>query len=104
MIDMKVTEEEKKMNAQTSVLSDAENYPYGLCLYLDADNFKKLGIPLPQIGDKLYLQANVMVKSLNASNSKGDVNEVDVSLQITEMNLGKDSKEKEPPESVIYKG
>lgn len=99
MIDMKITEEEKKEQQQVSVLDDAANYPYGLKIQLDSESFAKLGIPVPQIGQKMKMMAMVEVCSLSQNNYKGDAKEVEVSLQITDMEIVKPEKQ---AHEVIY--
>lgn len=99
MIDMKVTESEKKDNAEVSAL-ESSSYPYGLRIYLSPDDVKKLGLKDPQVGQKLVLEANCEILSVNAEIVKGDEKELSVSLQLKEMSF--ESEEKEKAEDVIY--
>ena len=82
-----------------SVLHDTPSYPYGLCLCLDSETFKKLNMKVPILGEKFILHAMVEVSSLSQSSYKGDEKNVNVSLQITEMEL---EKQGTPAEEVIY--
>lgn len=103
MIDMKITDKEKKEMSEVSVLKDAPSYPYGLCLCVDSETFKKLGIPVPSLGDKLKLDAIVEVTALNQDRYSGDKKGVNVSLQITEMELeAVDAENKEASEVIYY--
>jgi len=84
-------------------MREAPQYPYGLCICLDNDSFEKLGIEMPKLGDKLTLEATVEVTSLSASSYNGDEKRLNISLQITEMELAPVSKNKgKPAEEVIY--
>lgn len=100
MIDMKLSEMEKKESEVGSVL-DKPSYPYGLRIYLDPESVKKLGLRDCQVGHKMVLEAVVEVVSVNAEMVKGDEKDVSVGLQILEMDL--ESEEEEKAEDVIYK-
>lgn len=100
MIDMKISEKEQKEKYSAPVMHDAPKYPYGLCLCLDTASFEKLGIKMPKLGEKMKLEAVVEVTALSASSYKGEEKNINVSLQITEMEL-KPSAGKSA-EEVIY--
>lgn len=102
MIDMKITESEKKDQAEVSVL-DTSNYPYGLKINLDPKSMKKLNMPTPQVGQKMMIECEVEVTSVYAENMKGDEKEVSCCLQILAMEIGEESGDKEEPaENSIY--
>lgn len=101
MIDMKISEMEKKENEVVSVL-DSSSYPYGLRIYLDPDSVKKLGLKDPQVGDKMSLVGIVEIMSVNAEVIKGDEKELSVGLQIKEMDL-ESGKKAVKAEDVLYK-
>ena len=62
-------------------------FPWGLCLTLNNDSLKKLGIPLPDIENSYTLVATVVVVRTSASKSQdGDTN-LSADLQITDMRL-----------------
>lgn len=69
-----------------------ECYPYGLCLTLDEDALKKLGIEeLPKVGTKMALQAKVKVcMASDQSSIYGRSRRIE--LQITDMALGAPSE------------
>ena len=100
MIDMKVSESEKKDMSQMSVLNDTPDYPYQLKISLNDESFKKLNIPLPQVGQKMILSAVVTVVSVEQEKYQGDKISNEVELQIIAMDLKAQSQK--PPEEVIY--
>lgn len=93
MIDMKVSEADKKESAQEMESElNAPNYPYGLRIYIDDDSYKKLGLKDCQVGEKLSLSAICEVMSVSAENVKGDEKEISISLQLKEMELVQNNK------------
>lgn len=100
MVDMKLSEMDKKEEMQDSVL-EQPNYPYGLRLYIDSETYKKLGLKDCQIGEKLLISGVGMVMSVSAEEMKGDVKEVSVSVQIVDLSMEKE-KSARSSESVIY--
>jgi hypothetical protein len=100
MIDMKISEMEKKDMAEVSVLNDESNYPYNLKVYLEPEQVKKLGLKNPQIGQKMQLEAIVEIVSVASENYKGDVDQVSVSFQMKEMMF--ESLDIEKSEEVMY--
>lgn len=92
MIDLK-----QKPQSPVTIMSDAAEdgaYPHGLCLNLDTETLRKLGIGggnLPRVGQRFQLNAIVEVVEV----SKGDGNtEADygVELQVQQMELGNDQQ------------
>lgn len=64
-----------------------DEYPCGLCLYLDEDAIAKLGlIALPKVGATLTLSAKVDVTSVS-ENESTDGKRRSLNLQITAMGL-----------------
>ena len=100
MIDMKISEMEKKDMAETSVLNDTANYPYSLRIYLNPEEVVKLQLKNPQIGQKLKLEAMVEVVAVSAENTKGDEDKLSVTIQIKEMMF--ESPEEGKAEEVMY--
>lgn len=90
-------EVKKDMAEMPSVAPDGKyegpKYPYGLCIHLDEDVLKKLGLDgdLPGVGD--IIQFNAIAKVTNVSQSESE--ETDggtrthcrVELQITDMGI-----------------
>lgn len=101
MIDMKISEQEKKDQAEVSVL-DTSNYPYGLKINLDSKSMKKLNMPTPQVGQKMMIECEVEVTSVYADNIKGDEKEVSCCLQIVAMEIGEESGKNAPDANSIY--
>lgn len=94
MNDMKMTKTEAKnqYGAPTAV-SNAPEYPYGLCIELDNTSMSKLGIDkLPDVGSSLMVLARVEVCRASESKSLDGKSYRSISLQITEMEVSKDSK------------
>lgn len=96
MIDLKITEEEKKESAQKSVISDQEQYPHGLILNVDASNAEKLGVvEPPKVGDEMIVLAKVSVRSVFLDENVDGKKKCSFSLQVKEMGLKAKSEEKE---------
>ncbi len=100
MIDMKISEIEKKDMAETSVLNDSANYPYSLRIYLGPEEVSKLQLKNPQIGQKMQLEAMVEVVAVSSENTKGDESKVSVTIQIKEMMF--ESPDEEKAEEKLY--
>lgn len=100
MIDMKISEMEKKDMSETSVLNDTSNYPYSLRIYLGPEEVSKLQLKNPQIGQKMQLEAMVEVVAVSSENNKGDENKLSVTIQIKEMMF--ESAEEEKAEEKLY--
>lgn len=71
------------------ICSDNE-YPYGLCLNLEDEQIKKLGISkLPEVGETMTLTAKVEVSSLSQRDTREGGKKSSLSLQITDMAVEK---------------
>lgn len=102
MINLRITEEEKKDQASHSVLYDTPEYPYGLKLQIDPETYAKLGLKdAPQIGQKLILLAAVEVCGGYEEDQKGDVKGYSMTLQIEQMEL-KAASQSQQAEDVLY--
>lgn len=89
MISMKMSSEERSEYENGYKMEEPE-YPYGLCIDLDDDSMEKLGITtLPEIGTEMTITAKVVVKSVSSSQYEGSDKESRMSLQITDMEIGK---------------
>ncbi len=76
--------------------SEAEEpgYPSGLCLYLNAETLRKLGIGegnLPQVGQEFAMRARVEVVSVSKSEGQIETG-LQVELQVTHMQLGNEQQ------------
>jgi hypothetical protein len=86
MVSMKIAPEEKKEMIPTAIV-DAPDYPYGLCLQLGDDTFKKLGIEKLEAGQTLMLNARVEVRQVMDTIDKMHGKHWNAELQITDMAL-----------------
>lgn len=98
MIDMKRMPEPKPATGGTMLTESAHRpeaeepqYPWGLEIRLEKDELAKLGISesnLPQVGALMKMAAYARVTSVRVEKMQGGGNEVCVSLQIEQMELG----------------
>lgn len=100
LVNLKKTIEEKKEDAEVSIL-DRADYPYGLRLNLEADVVKKLEMSKPSLGDIIPIIASAEVVSINKDDDGG----FSVALQITDMDIKKVKEEKErSTEDILFGG
>lgn len=103
MMNMKVSAQEKKEMAAPSVVSDKEQYPYGLKIHLDSESYKKLGLKeAPKIGEKFMILAVAEVCDIHQEKYEGDVPEICMGMQITDMDLKKKDGEDRNIAKEIY--
>ena len=94
--------EEKKDNSVLSVVDDKPNYPYGLRITLDPDTIKKLGLTeMPDVGSMMALMAQAEVIAVNKIDAPGDEEKYSVELQIQDLDVKGESKEKKAS-SMLY--
>lgn len=90
MVSMKMsaTEAEKYAGGPAMSAGDAPMYPYGLCLSLNNESLKKLGITNPPaVGTKFQLSAIVEVTGFRQNKEHdGDTNS-NAEMQITDMEI-----------------
>lgn len=101
LVNLKKTIEEKKEDAEVSIL-DRADYPYGLRLHLETDVVKKLEMSKPSLGDMIPIIASAEVVSINKEdNGEG----FSIALQITDMDIKKVKEEKErSAEDILFGG
>lgn len=89
MVNMQMSKEAAaEYSGATPSADNAPKYPYGLCLCLNDDAMKKLGLTtLPAVGSKMTLSAVVVVTSVGSSQQQDGDAEVRADLQITDMEL-----------------
>jgi hypothetical protein len=100
LIDMKLSDEEKKEQTQPPAEMEGEQYPWGVCLDLDDGTLAKLGITkLPEIGTVMVVEARAKVVGINeAANESAESKSV--RLQIIEMGVQADAKPRSPGQRV----
>lgn len=105
MINMAMSPEEKAEYAQPSIMNDSPDYPYGLCITIDNESLEKLGIPIPEAGSFVMIQARAKVMNVNQRPDDDDDGspETTIQLQITDMEVGPDSGAKSTAEK-LYGG
>jgi len=99
MISMKLTPAEAKQEAGIAPAdTDQPAYPYGLSICLDDEALAKLGIAsLPDVGTPFTLTARVEVCSTSQYQNQ-DGADRNLSLQITDMELGPPPSTQTPEE------
>lgn len=106
MVNMAMTTEEAAEYAGGAPVaaSDPGNgpkYPWGLCLDLNDEVLKKLGITeLPKVGTVFVIEAQAKVQSMNESEQLDGDKEGRISLQITDMSVGAVPAAKDPSEAL----
>jgi len=106
MIDLKLSEEEKKdMMAPSSVL-DRYSYPGGLKIHLDDETYAKLNLgEAPKVGEEFVILAKAVVEDVHQNKRADDQKHISVGLQLTEMDIKKgDPETKKETEQVLYGG
>lgn len=102
LANLKLSDKQAKEYTGAIEPGDAPKYPYGLCLYLDSETLKKLGIEeLPKVGSKLTIIAQADVISVGMSQQRDGDKESRAELQITDMSLTGDAP---PASEKLYGG
>lgn len=93
LVDMELTQAEAKQ--ENSLESEPPKYPWGLCIDLNEDALKKLGIgTLPEVGANMSIVARAEVQSTSTSQYQGDKEKrMCLSLQITDMSVAPVAKD-----------
>lgn len=92
LVDLKMSK--KDMAAEASPVGEQSQYPWGVCLTLDTDELKKLGVKeLPRVGDEYHIEAVGEVTTVSESDSpSGEVRSVRIQIQMMEIeNEGQES-------------
>ena len=104
MIDMALSDKESAdmvSPATAPTKPKGPRYPYGLCVSLDNESMKKLGLStteLPDIGDMIHFMAMATVTSVSSNKVEGGEDCCRVELQITHMSFEDENRE-EPGET-----
>lgn len=83
---MKMSAEESAEYPDT-VMASRPAYPWGLCITLDDDSLKKLGMKLPELDQVIEFKIKAQVTGVNAYKRGDEDDESSASLQITEMEV-----------------
>lgn len=103
LVSLKLDPKEAKAEAGCAPTCDAPLYPYGTCLYLDADEQKKLGIEeMPEVGAEMPITAVVKVIGTSSRETTEGVRKT-LDLQITAMAIGPEPEDKEIQSSTARK-
>lgn len=87
LVDMKRSKAERKEIGKPSSTED-DAYPYGLTIHLDHAQLEKLGVAtLPKAGDKLHLQSEAHVRSVESRHDAGGKKNNSMSIQLRKMAL-----------------
>lgn len=100
LVNMKMSQEERgEYNGEIKMAEPA--YPYGLSIDLDDGSMEKLGITaLPKVGTEMMITAKVVVKSVSSNQYEGSDAESRMCLQITDMEIGGESKKQDKAQSL----
>ena len=82
MINLK---HEKKEDYEAEMMGS--DYPYGLCIDLDKETLKKLGMGTMSVGSEIKFTAKSYVKGRNEYEGKDEEVDGSMSLQITDMEI-----------------
>lgn len=97
LVNMKCAEEAGENEAgegeaESSGMIEKPEYPYGLRISLNGESLDKLGISmLPQVGQKMMIQASVQVCSVSQYENQNGNKDRSVDLQITDLGVGSES-------------
>lgn len=92
MKSMKLSTEEPRPEASEY---KAPEYPYGLSITLNTEQMEKLGLAMPELGEKFELRAYACVTSTHESKDKGAPLYQSVSMQIEDLEVHKKSEKKD---------
>lgn len=96
MVDMAKSPEEIKESSELPVMSEANKYPYGLCIRLTGEDLKKLDLD-DEVGVDDMLYGCFMAKATSVSkNDTGSGTKTTVEMQIVA--LGVESEDEENDE------
>jgi len=102
MVSMKMEPEREEMPGQVEM--DEPSYPEGLCIKLEADQLKALGLTVaPRIGSDMTIMARVYVKAASETKTFEGVEPM-VELQITDMEIQPAQARVESAATMLYGG
>jgi hypothetical protein len=105
MTNMKLSAKQQSEPMPEACEPKAPEYPWGLQIRIDEDSLKKLGIEgLPEIGQSLMLNARVQVCEVSQFESANSGLNRNMTLQITDMEIGKEAPKKRNAAKDLYGG
>jgi len=85
---MEMSKEEAKEYNNGPSPEEAPKYPWGLCIQLNDESLKKLGVDkLPQAGTEVTIIAKAQVSRVSENQTQGGESEASMELQITDMTM-----------------
>lgn len=100
MVNMATTPEEAKEYAKDYAPpspGDAPKYPYGLCLCLNDESMKKLGlVEMLPVGTEVTIMAKAKVTSVRANEEVNGDKDASMDLQVTDMELSTGQRQADP--------
>jgi hypothetical protein len=91
LINMEMSKEEAKEYTEPKA-SEGPKYPWGLCLTLNDDSLKKLGIDkMPSVETEVTIIAKAVVSGTRENQTQGGDSQASIDLQITDMTLSTES-------------
>ncbi len=88
LVNMEMSKEEVKEYQEGPSPSEAPKYPWGLCIQLNDDSLKKLGLDkLPSAGTEVALVAKAQVTRVSENQTQSGDSEASLELQITHMTV-----------------
>lgn len=100
LVNMKMSKKEAKDTigpvSTKEALANAPRYPYGLEIRLDTETLKKLGINLDdyKLGETCVIEARAQITDKGEHQRLGGEERINLELQITDLAIGADKKEK----------
>lgn len=102
MVSMKMAPEVEEMPGQAEM--DEPSYPEGLCIKLEADQLKALGLTVaPRIGTEMTIMAKVYVKSASETKTFEGVEPM-AELQITDIEIQSGQARNDANATLLYRG
>lgn len=102
MVSMKMEPEVEEMPGQAEM--GEPSYPEGLCIKLEADQLKALGLTVaPRIGTEMTITAKVYVKSASETKTFEGVDPM-AELQITDMEIQSGQARTDGIATMLYGG
>lgn len=104
MVDMRLSDEEKKDFSTPSLGPKAPRFPHGLVLRFGPEEAQKLGFSDPPgLDDKCIISGKGFVSEVRKAESDGDEKEFTFEIQMTEIEIKKEG-DSGTTEEALYQG